>query len=96
MQTYSKEQLVEFIRIKTGQSSVHTKRMVEATFDAITTIVAERHGEVNIAKFGKFIVSPTKEKIARNPRTGTPITVLPSWRVSFKASAVLKKITKGK
>ena len=95
MQSYTKDQFIEYVRIQAGQSSIHTKRMVEATFAAMTTILG-RHGEINIAKFAKFGVAPTKEKMARNPKTGEPVLAPASWRVTFKPSMALKNVVKGK
>ena len=63
---------------------------VRTVFDAIAR--ALREGEkVSISNFGTFRVKARRARDARNPKTGTGVSVPPKKGVRFKASKQLLK-----
>ena len=51
---------------------------------------------VKLASFGSFLVHKKKQRLGRNPRTGTEATISPRRIVVFKPSAILKQQINGK
>ncbi|MBO9621677.1 MAG: HU family DNA-binding protein [Sphingomonas sp.] len=64
------------------------RAMVDDVLDAVAAGVAR--GDVALAGFGKFSVSRRAARPDRNPRTGEPMVVGPSARVTFRAAKALK------
>jgi integration host factor subunit alpha len=64
--------------------------LVDLVFNEITDTLAK--GEtVKLSSFGSFIVRKKKQRIGRNPKTGTVVPISPRRVVMFKSSAVLKQ-----
>jgi len=51
---------------------------------------------VKLSSFGTFIVRQKKQRIGRNPKTGTEVPISPRRVVVFKPSAILKQQINGK
>ena len=60
------------------------------------TDTLEKGETVKLSSFGSFIVRKKKERLGRNPKTGTEATVSPRRVVVFKPSAILKQQINGK
>jgi integration host factor subunit alpha len=69
--------------------------IVEDVLDEISSALLNNEN-VKIAGFGTFIVRQKKERIGRNPRTLKEAVITARKSISFKASAILKKIVNEK
>jgi integration host factor subunit alpha len=69
--------------------------MVELVLKEITASL-EKGETVKLSSFGSFIVRKKKQRIGRNPKTGTEATISPRRIVVFKPSAILKQQINGK
>jgi integration host factor subunit alpha len=69
--------------------------LVDLVLNEITDTLAK--GEtVKLSSFGLFIVRKKKQRIGRNPKTGTVVPISPRRVVVFKPSAILKQQINGK
>ena len=85
----TKNQIIELVAKETGM----TKKSVAEVFDAISATVdnALVAGEsVQISGFGIFSVKQKDAYTGRNPKTGEPVEIAASRRVTFSASKTLK------
>lgn len=67
----------------------------ETTFEQIKKFASEGV-DVNFQKFGSFITKTTKERNARNIKTGETIKVPAKTKVAFKVSPKWKEEIEGK
>lgn len=70
-------------------SNAKAEIQLKAIFNCIGENVAAGH-EINIPGFGKFKTNQTKERQARNPKTGEMITVPAKNNPKFLAAKALK------
>jgi len=78
-----------------GLSRSESLAMVELVLKEITDTL-EIGETVKLSSFGSFIVRKKKQRIGRNPKTGTEATISPRRIVMFKPSAILKQQINGK
>jgi len=88
-QGMTKAQLVDLIYERVQCSRKEACEAVEQVF-AIIKEGLRKGVRVKVSGFGSFVVCEKRERVGRNPRTGTPITIKPRRILSFKASHVLK------
>jgi integration host factor subunit alpha len=69
--------------------------MVELVLKEITACL-EKGETVKLSSFGSFIVRKKKQRVGRNPKTGTQATISPRRVIVFKPSAILKQQMNGK
>lgn len=88
--TMTKADIIESIYEKVGGfSKKESAEIVEAVFDTIKETL--RAGEkIKISGFGNFVVRAKKQRMGRNPQTGTPIVIAERSVLTFKPSQVLK------
>ncbi|HSY27127.1 MAG TPA: HU family DNA-binding protein [Burkholderiaceae bacterium] len=85
----NKANLIEALALKTGHTKVASGEVVDALFEIIGDALA--NGEkVQLIDFGSFVVSETKARIGRHPRTGESIHIIAAKRLKFTAGAKLK------
>ena len=72
-----------------GITKKESARLVEAVFETMKENLS-RGERIKISGFGNFLVRQKKERIGRNPQTGTPITISRRHVLSFKPSQILK------
>lgn len=85
----NKAELIAAVAEKTGLSKKDSEKVVNATFDTITTTL-ESGEKVQLVGFGVFDVKSRGVRIGRNPKTKEEIEI-PATRVpSFKAGKALK------
>ena len=85
----NKASMVEKVHEVVGGTKVQAEQVVDMVFDSIVETIKGGE-EVSIAGFGIFSAKERASRIARNPRTGEPITV-PAMRVpKFRAAKALK------
>lgn len=92
----NKAQLVDAIARRTGRSAREAREIVDAIFDPdprVGMIAGElvRGEKVAISGFGTFEARPRKGRVGRNPHTGEPLEIEPSWAPTFKAGKPLKE-----
>ena len=73
-----------------GLSRSESLAMVELVLKEITDSL-EKGETVKLSSFGSFIVRKKKQRVGRNPKTGTEATISSRRVVIFKASAILKQ-----
>jgi len=84
-----KEELIQSLAEKLGESKAATERIFSAVLDTIQEgLVAD--GVVQITGFGSFSVRTRGPRMGRNPRTGEAIQLAGSKGVGFKAGKSLK------
>lgn len=82
----NKQQLIDGMAAKTGQTKAATKETLEAFMEVLTQALAS--GErVTLIGFGAFFVQEIAERTGRNPGTGKPIIIRKKKKVKFKAGA---------
>ncbi|MBY0231264.1 MAG: integration host factor subunit beta [Gemmataceae bacterium] len=80
----TKKDIVRQISEEIPESQILTKKIVQATFDAILKTLLEV-GRIELRKFGVFEVKQRKARKARNPqKPDEPVTVPPKIVVTFK------------
>lgn len=75
-----------------------TQRDASAFLQAFCDIVCDQvgnGGEVNVTGYMKFSQVQRKARMARNPRTGEPVSVPASGAVKMQAGSKLKAAAKG-
>lgn len=77
------DSLLDNVSVRTTVSKKEAELAIRAALDVIRETMAQG-GEVKLAGFGAFVKVDTKEKKARNPRTGEEITVPAGRRPKFK------------
>ena len=87
--------LYEAVYREVGLSRSESLAMVELVLKAITDCL-EKGETVKLSSFGSFIVRKKKQRLGRNPKTGTVATISPRRVVVFKPSAILKQQINGK
>ena len=87
--------LCEAVYRRVGLSRSQSSAMVELVLKEITSSLG--NGEtVKLASFGSFIVRTKKERLGRNPKTGSQATISSRRVIVFKSSAILKQQINGK
>ena len=74
-----------------GFSKREAQELVESLVEIIVDTLASGE-KVKLSGFGCFTVRSKKERMGRNPRTGTPSVITPRRVVSFRASNVLRRV----
>ena len=87
--------LYEVVYQKVGLSRSESLTMVELVLKEITDSL-EKGETVKLSSFGSFIVRKKKQRMGRNPKTGTAATISPRRVAVFKPSAILKQQVNGK
>ena len=86
-----KKKLIERMSNQLGMSKTETEVLFEDIFIVITNTLIDGF-TVSIPRFGKFEISITGERKARNPKTGESIQVQKKRKIKFKPSNMLKNI----
>jgi integration host factor subunit alpha len=87
--------LYEAVYRKVGLSRSQSLVMVELVLNEITASL-ESGETVKLSSFGSFIVRKKRQRVGRNPKTGTQAIISPRRVIVFKPSAVLKQQINGK
>jgi DNA-binding protein HU-beta len=90
----NKVELVKKVAENLGIQKKDSEAVVSAVFETIGEALTSGE-EVNVAGFGRFVVKETKERTARNPKTGEAVTVPASKKPAFKPAKALKESVKG-
>lgn len=74
-----------------GFSKKESAEVVEAVFGAMKDTLSQG-SKIKISGFGNFVVRDKKQRMGRNPQTGTPIIIQERRVLTFKPSQVLKNL----
>lgn len=92
--TMTKADIVEKVYEKIGFSKKESSELVELVFDTLKQVL-EAGEKVKISGFGNFVIRQKKERIGRNPQTGSQITISARRVLTFRPSQVLKAMLNG-
>ena len=87
--------LYEAVCREVGLSRSESLVMVELVLKEIADSL-EKGETVKLSSFGSFIIRKKKQRIGRNPKTGTQAIISPRRIVVFKSSATLKQQINGR
>ena len=88
--TMTKSELIELVSDKAKLPKGKAEQIVNCVFDSM--IEALRKGEgIEIRGFGSFTVREYKPYEGRNPRTGSPVHVMPKRLPFFKVGKELRE-----
>ncbi len=89
----NKTELIAAIAEKAGVSKKDAEKVVNATFDVITTAMADGD-KVSLVGFGNFEVRERAAREGKNPQTGAKIKIAACKVPAFKAGKALKDAVK--
>lgn len=81
----TKSVLTETVAAKTGQSPSVVKAVIDTALAEIVAGTAAGH-KVQLTGFGSFETKQRAARTGRNPRTGEPVEIPASARLTFKPS----------
>lgn len=85
MATYSKSALVKDVAAQLNHSQTAVNDITDALFAKIAE-QANAGNNVTLIGVGTFKVKHSEARTGRNPRTGAPVEIAASSRLTFKAS----------
>ena len=92
----NKAELIEALATKSGLQKQKAKRMLDVYIDIVTEKMSKNE-EVVLIGFGTMFPHPQTSRLARNPRTGTPVMIPPRTTVKFRPGKyLLEEINKPK
>jgi integration host factor subunit alpha len=92
--TMTKADIVERVYDKIGFSKKEASELVEMVFSTLKDVL-QKGDKVKISGFGNFVVRQKKERVGRNPKTGSRIPISARRVLNFKVSQVLKAMLNG-
>ncbi|HEY5071916.1 MAG TPA: integration host factor subunit alpha [Caulobacteraceae bacterium] len=87
--TLTRADLTEAVHDEVGLTHQDCAGLVERTL-ALITHAMERGESVKLSGFGVFLVRSKRQRMGRNPKTGTPAQIDPRRVIGFRASQMLK------
>jgi nucleoid DNA-binding protein len=87
--TKTKADLVEYVATSTGFTKRDTAVIVDAFLNVLCKALEDNH-RVEIRGLGVFKNKQRKPRVARNPKTGSPVHVPSRLVPTFKPSRLLK------
>lgn len=87
----NKQELIDAVAARTGDSKAATGEAINAVFDAITRAVTAGD-TVQLVGFGSFATGQRAERIGRNPSTGAEIQIAAAKTVKFTAGKAFKEV----
>lgn len=84
----TKKELVDYIAENAGLEKKQASAALGATLQGITKALVKRD-KITLIGFGTFSTTDRKERTAKNPQTGEPMTVAAKTVVKFKASKIM-------
>jgi nucleoid DNA-binding protein len=93
--TIFKKDLIAQYAESEGITKVEAEKRIDTIFELITTNLVNGN-DVKLANFFNFFVKELKEKQAKNPQTGEPMTIPATRTCSVKMTKPLKERIQGK
>jgi integration host factor subunit alpha len=87
----TKNDIAQQVHDRTGLTRKESMAVVDSLFE-ITKDELDKGNDIMISGFGKWKVKAKKERKGRNPQTGESMTIDARKVVTFKPSAVLRKV----
>jgi len=84
----NKAQFIESLADKTQLSKSDAKKALEAYMSIVTECMCRKE-EIVLIGFGTLVPWPQTSRLARNPKTGTPVMIKPRTTVKFKPGKYL-------
>ena len=78
----NKAELIEALAQRSGLQKQKAKKLLEAYVDIVTEAMSHNE-EIVLIGFGTLIPRPQTERLARNPKTGTPVMIPARTTVKF-------------
>ena len=78
----NKAELIEALADKTGLQKQEAKKVLDAYIEIVTERMSENE-EIVLVGFGTLIPRPQTQRLARNPKTGTPVMITARTTVNF-------------
>ncbi len=88
--TLTRIELSEAVYREVGLSRNESAELVETVLNQISNALIKGE-QVKISAFGTFSTRNKKQRIGRNPKTGTEIPITSRRVISFKASQIMKE-----
>jgi DNA-binding protein HU-beta len=82
----NKAELIEALADKTGLQKQEAKKVLDAYIEIVTERMSENE---EIVLVGTLIPRPQTQRLARNPKTGTPVMIPARTTVKFKPGKFL-------
>lgn len=86
----NKTDLIRVIALKASVTNVKATEIVDLMLSTMTKALEEGQ-TVKLSGFGVFTPHVTPERMGRNPKTGTDVTIFPQKKMVFRMSRTLKK-----
>lgn len=84
----NKAELVDALAGKSGLQKQEVKKVLDAYIDIVTDRMTHNE-EITLVGFGTLTPRPQTSRLARNPKTGTPVMIQARTTVKFKPGKYL-------
>lgn len=84
----NKAELIDALMGKSGLQRQEVKKVLDAYIETVTECLSKRE-DVVLVGFGTMTPRPQSQRLARNPKTGTPVMIQPRTTVKFKPGKFL-------
>lgn len=91
----NKAELIEALADKAGVQKQSAKQLLDAYIDIVTEKMSQKE-EIVIVGFGTLTPRSQNTRLARNPKTGTPVQIPARTTVKFKPGKFLLQAMNGK
>ena len=91
----NRAELIEALAEKYGLSKQKAKKVLESYMEIVTEKMSQNE-EIALIGFGTLIPRPQSSRMARNPKTGTPVRIKARTTVKFKPGKFLLEAINGK
>lgn len=91
----NKAELIEALAERSGLKKQKAKKVLDSYMEIITEKISQNE-EVALVGFGTLIPRPQSTRLARNPKTGTPVQIPARVTVKFKPGKYLLEAINGK
>lgn len=84
----NKAELIDALSGKSGLQKPEVKKVLEAYVEIVTDRIANNE-DVTLVGFGTLTPRPQSSRLARNPKTGTPVMIKARTTVKFRPGKFL-------
>ena len=91
----NRAELIVALAEKSGLSKQKAKKVLESYMEIVTEKMSQNE-EIALIGFGTLIPRPQSSRMARNPKTGTPVQIKARTTVKFKPGKFLLEVINGK
>lgn len=84
----NKAEFIDALAQRSGLQKQKVKKMLDAYVDVVTDAMANKE-EIVLIGFGTMLPHEQNSRLARNPKTGTPVTIPARTTVKFKPGKYL-------